>query len=97
MIFCARLRWSGFSGSSYPTEHTKWTGPTCSLGPRYARKTFLVEKGEGEIIVLKLAEVVPVDEAWLWRNGEAFRAVTERIEDAQKARLGELDQKAYEE
>ncbi|MBI5602382.1 MAG: hypothetical protein HY879_03430 [Deltaproteobacteria bacterium] len=67
-----------------------------TLGPEYARKTFLVEKNENDTITLKLAEVVPIREAWLWKNKLAFTKVMEGLEDAQKGRFEKVDLKKYE-
>jgi hypothetical protein len=67
-----------------------------NLGPEYAKKTFLVEKENEETITLKLAEVVPVKEAWLWKNPSAFSRVMEGLEDAQKGRFEKIDLKKFE-
>jgi hypothetical protein len=67
-----------------------------TLGPEYARKIFLVEKEDKDTITLKLAEVVPTREAWLWKNKGAFTKVMEGMEDAQKGRFEKVDLKKYE-
>ncbi|KPJ66460.1 MAG: hypothetical protein AMJ45_03875 [Syntrophobacter sp. DG_60] len=67
-----------------------------TLGSEYAKRTFLIEKKEDGIIILKPAEVVPVDEAWLWKNKAAFNKVIEGIEDAQMNKFAEVDLKDYE-
>jgi hypothetical protein len=66
-----------------------------TIGSEYAQKTFLVEKDGGETIILKMAEVVPIKEAWLWKNKSAFNKVMEGVEDAQKGRFKKVDLKKY--
>jgi hypothetical protein len=58
-----------------------------TIGSEYAKKTFLIEKNGEDTITLKMAEVVPVKEAWLWKNKSAFDKVMEGLEDAQKRRF----------
>ncbi len=67
-----------------------------TLGSEYAKKTFLIEKNNEETITLKLAEVVPIKEAWLWKNKLAFTKVMEGVEDAQKGRFEKIDLKKFE-
>jgi hypothetical protein len=67
-----------------------------TLGSKYAKKTFLVEKGEEENFMLRLAEVVPINEAWLWKNKVALKKVMEGIEDVQAGKLRKVDLKDYE-
>jgi hypothetical protein len=58
-----------------------------TIGSEYAKKTFLIEKNGKDTITLKMAEVVLIKEAWLWKNKTAFDKVMEGVEDAQKGRL----------
>ena len=52
------------------------------LGPEFANSTVLVEQvGDGEFLV-KTAAVVPVHEAWLFKNKEALQLVQLGIEQA---------------
>ena len=67
-----------------------------TLGSKYAKKTFLVEKGEEENFMLRLAEVVPINEAWLWKNKVALKKVMEGIDDVQAGKLRKVDLKDYE-
>jgi hypothetical protein len=67
-----------------------------TIGSEYAKKTFLVEKNGEDTITLKVAEVVPVKEAWLWKNNSAFAKVMEGVEDAQKGRFKKVDLKKYQ-
>jgi len=67
-----------------------------TLGSKYAKKTFLIEKKKDGTVILKPAEVVPIDEAWLWKNKVAFNKVIEGIEDAQMNKFTEVDIKDYE-
>jgi len=67
-----------------------------TIGAEYAKKTFLLEKREQDTIILKLAEVVPANEAWLWKNKVAFNKVMEGIEDARIGKLDKVDIKNYE-
>ena len=64
-----------------------------TIGSEYAQKTFLIEKNGGDTIILKMAEVVPIKEAWLWKNKLAFDKVMEGVEDAQKGRFKKADLK----
>jgi hypothetical protein len=64
-----------------------------TIGSEYAKKTFLIEKNGEDTITLKMAEVVPVKEAWLWKNKSAFDKVMEGLEDAQKRRFKKVDLK----
>ena len=64
-----------------------------TIGSEYAQKTFLIEKNGGDTIILKMAEVVPIKEAWLWKNKLAFDKVMEGVEDAQKGRFKKVDLK----
>jgi hypothetical protein len=66
-----------------------------TIGSEYAKKTFLVEKISRDTITLKIAEVVPAREAWLWKNNSAFDKVMEGVEDAQKGRFKKVDLKKY--
>jgi hypothetical protein len=57
------------------------------LGPEFANATVLVEKvSDGEFVV-KAAVVVPVNEAWLFKNREALSLVQTGIA---QAKAGEL-------
>jgi hypothetical protein len=67
-----------------------------TLGAEYAKKTFLIEKINEDTVTLKLAEVVPRKEAWLWKNKVAFTKVMEGLADAQKGRFEKVDLKKYE-
>jgi len=67
-----------------------------TIGPEYAKKIFLLEKREQDTIILRLAEVVPANEAWLWKNKVAFNKVMEGIGDARIDKLEEVDLKDYE-
>ncbi|MBA4392041.1 MAG: hypothetical protein C0407_00645 [Desulfobacca sp.] len=67
-----------------------------TLGSEYAKKIFLVEKNTEDTITLKLAEVVPIKEVWLWKNKSAFTKVMEGLEDAQKGRFEKIDLKKFE-
>jgi len=67
-----------------------------TIGSEYAKKTFLVEKNNEDTITLKVAEVVPIKEAWLWKNNSAFNKVMEGLEDAQKGRFKKVDLKKYQ-
>ncbi len=60
-------------------------------GSRIRKKTYLVKKSNGDTVTLKLAEVVPRKEAWLWKNESAFSKVMEGIKDAQKGRFEKVD------
>jgi hypothetical protein len=62
----------------------------------YAKKIFLVEKNTEDTIILKLAEVVPRKEAWLWKNKSAFTNVMEGLADAQNGRFEKVDLKKFE-
>ena len=67
-----------------------------TIGSEYAQKTFLLEKNGETTIILKLAEVVPAKEAWLWKNDQAFNRVIEGIQEARQGKLKKLDLKKYE-
>jgi hypothetical protein len=57
------------------------------LGPEFANSTVLVEKiSDGEFIV-KTAAVVPVKEAWLFKNKEALSLVETGIAQAKAGKL----------
>ncbi|NDC24645.1 MAG: hypothetical protein EBZ49_11045 [Proteobacteria bacterium] len=57
------------------------------LGPEYANATVLVEEvGEGEFRV-QTAAVVPVREAWLFKNTEALNLVQKGLEEAKVGKL----------
>ncbi|MBI4402956.1 MAG: hypothetical protein HY537_02270 [Deltaproteobacteria bacterium] len=57
------------------------------LGREYANATVLVEKrGEGEFIV-KTAAVVPVHEAWLFKNKEALKLVQTGLDEIKKGNV----------
>jgi len=67
-----------------------------TIGSEYAKKAFLLEKREQDTIILRLAEVVPANEAWLWKNKVAFNKVMEGIEDAHIGKMDKVDLKDYE-
>ncbi len=57
------------------------------LGPEYANATVLVEEvGEGEFKV-QTAAVVPVREAWLYKNREALDLVQKGLEEAKTGKV----------
>jgi hypothetical protein len=57
------------------------------LGPEFANSTVLVEKiGDGQFII-KTAEVVPVREAWLFKNEEALSLVKKGISEAANGKV----------
>lgn len=57
------------------------------LGPEYANATVLVEKvADGEFRV-KSAAVVPIREAWLFKNAEALNLVSTGLEQAKNGKV----------
>ncbi len=57
------------------------------LGPSYANATVLVEEvAHGEIRV-RMAEVIPVGEAWLFKNEEALSLVKEGLSQAKRGKV----------
>jgi hypothetical protein len=57
------------------------------LGPEFANITVLVERiGDGQFVI-KTAEVVPVREAWLFKNKEALSLVEEGIVQAKEGKV----------
>lgn len=57
------------------------------LGPQYANATVLVEElGQGEFKV-QTAVVVPVREAWLYKNREALELVQQGLEEAKTGKV----------
>lgn len=57
------------------------------LGPAYANATVLVEEvREGEFRV-QTAAVVPMREAWLYKNNEALELVQKGLEEAKAGKL----------
>jgi hypothetical protein len=67
-----------------------------TIGSEYAQKTFLLEKNGETTIILRLAEVVPTREAWLWKNEHAFNQVKQGIRDAQEGKTKIIDLKKHE-
>ena len=57
------------------------------LGPKYANATVLVEKGADGSLVVRPAAVVPVSEAWLYKNKEALALVAEGLAQAKAGKL----------
>ena len=58
-----------------------------TLGPDYANTTVLVEKiGEGQFKV-QTAAVVPLREAWLYKNKEAHDLVLKGVEQAKTGKV----------
>ena len=57
------------------------------LGPEYANATVLIEQvAEGEFRV-KAAAIVPIREAWLFKNAEALKLVSAGLEQAKTGKV----------
>ena len=57
------------------------------LGPEYANTTVLIEKRVDGSLVVRPAAVVPVSEAWLYKNKEALSLVEEGLTEAKSGKL----------
>lgn len=58
-----------------------------TLGKEYANRMLLIEEREGEVVI-RLARVVPEDEAWLYENEEAIGALRRGLKQARDRRFG---------
>ena len=57
------------------------------LGPEYANATVLVEQVTQGEFRIKIATVVPVEEAWLFKNKEALELVRRGLEEAKTGKM----------
>ncbi|MCA1594936.1 MAG: hypothetical protein LC772_00690 [Chloroflexi bacterium] len=70
----------------YPTTAIADKKGRISLGASCAGKTFHIEQGEGETLVLTPATHVPESEAWLYKNPEALAMVRSGLREASEGR-----------
>jgi len=60
-----------------------------TLGPKYANSLVIVRERDDGALEIMPAEAVPANEAWLYKNPSALKAVREGIEDARAGRFAE--------
>ena len=54
-----------------------------TLGAEYANMQFVISRGEGNVIRIIPAEMVPAREAWLFNNPDAITSVMRGLAQAQ--------------
>ena len=57
-----------------------------TLGEAFANRTMLVEE-QGDVIVLRLARVIPEREAWLYENDKALASLRRGLKQARDGTL----------
>jgi hypothetical protein len=60
-----------------------------TLGPDFANRLVIVRRRRGGIVEIIPAEAVPAREAWLFKNPQALRAVTEGLEQTSQGQFAE--------
>jgi hypothetical protein len=60
-----------------------------SLGKAFANRLVIIKELENGMLQVIPAEAVPVPEAWLYENREAFLAVTQGLQEARAGQFAE--------
>ena len=55
-----------------------------TLGGHFANRAVIVEQRNDDEVVIRLARVIPEDEAWLYKNPKALAAVRRGFDQARK-------------
>jgi len=81
------LQRAGTASSLTATKTTDSKGRVV-LGGRFANRSVIVEKISDTEILVKLARVIPEDEAWLYENPVALKAVRKGLAEARAGKIG---------
>lgn len=59
------------------------------LGEKFANQSVIIETQKDGTILLKPAVVIPITEAWLYKNKSAFQSVKRGLEQASSGQFAE--------